>query len=211
MAETQIDIPKTAKTGWWAGLSAAELKGVYKNVYELGTLSKAHYIVELKPLDPDSVKEGGRFELISALKQDGTGWALPWLATSVDFGLLDAQADSVQAGVHQLNYITGNSSSEVQVTFLETANADVIRMVKAIKQAMFHRDGTQGLPFDYLLEMRVALFDRQNRNTRPAEFNWIVALTGGQLDFSGADRDPLQIPLTFTKMYPVMLGNTGDW
>lgn len=211
MAETEIGISKTAKAGWWAGLSAAELKGAYKSIYELGTLSKAHYIVELKPLNPDSVKEGGQFELISALKQAGTGWALPWLATSVNFGLLDAQADSIQAGAYQINYITGNSSSEVQVTFLETANADIIRMAKAIKRAMFHRDGTQGLPFDYLLEMRVALFDRRDRNTQPAEFNWIVALTGGQLDFSGADRDPLQISLTFTKMYPVMLGNTGDW
>jgi hypothetical protein len=211
MAGIDIDISKKASNAPWSGLDSKELKAAYKQVYALGTLSKAHYVVELSPVNPSPISAGGVLGSVLALQPDGLGWALPWLATSVNFGLLDAQNDSVQIGAHQQNYITGNSSSEVQVTFLETANGDIIRMVQAIKRAMFKRDGTQGLPYDYLLNMRIYLFDRNNKKTKPADFNWIVALTSSSLDLSGSDRDPLQLQLGFQKMYPMMLGNAGDW
>jgi hypothetical protein len=196
--DTVQAVGSAVKNNWWAGLSAAELKQVYKEIYDLGTLSKAHYLVEIEPINPSL-----KLNLLS--NEDGDlGWAVPWLATSFSSGLLDAQTDSVNIGHFQQNFITGNGSNEVQVTFLETASADVLNTVADLKSAMFHEDGTQGLPYEYLLNMTVKLFQRNDRKSWPVVFSWVVALSAAQLDLESSDRDPLTVPLTFVKMYPMM-------
>jgi len=56
MAETQrlskITIKASDSAGYWAGMTAQNLKNLYRQLYSLGTLSQAHYIVELNPYDP---------------------------------------------------------------------------------------------------------------------------------------------------------------
>lgn len=193
--------------GWWAGKTAAELQQIYRQLYSLGTLSQAHYVVELEPYDPAGplskiplfnkvpVRAGG-FDL--------TGAVLPWLATSCSMSLIDAQSDSIQAGHFQQNFITGNGSSEVTVTFLETENAHILKGFNRIKAIMFNKDGTQGLPAQYMMMLRISLFKRYNRDSRPFIREWLVALQAASVELAAQNKDALEVPITFVKMYPIL-------
>jgi len=195
------------KHGWWAGKTAAELQQIYKQLYSLGTLSQAHYIVELEPYDPAGPLSKiplfnkvpvrlGRFDL--------TGAVLPWLATSCSISLIDAQSDSIQAGHHQQNFITGNGSNDVTITFLETEDARILRGFNAVRAVMFNKDGTQGLPAQYMMKLKISLFKRYNREARPFTKEWLVALQAASVDLAAQNKDALEVPLTFLKMYPML-------
>lgn len=193
--------------GWWAGKTAAELQQIYKQLYSLGTLSQAHYIVELEPYDPNGpLSEIPLFNKVPVKLEgfDLTGVLLPWLATSCSISLIDAQSDSIQAGHHQQNFITGNGSNDVTITFLETEDARILRGFNAVRAVMFNKDGTQGLPAQYMMKLKISLFKRYNREARPFTKKWLVALQAASVDLAAQNKDALEVPLTFLKMYPML-------
>ena len=197
------------KGNYWSGLSSADLRLIWSDLNRIGTLSKAHYIVELSPYSANSpLKEIPIFQT----SKEGTSrfnivGYLPWLAQSVDVSIIDAQSDSINAGHFQQNYMTGNQQSEVSITFLETKNCHISRSAQAIKKIMFKPDGTQGLPAEYLMWLEVSLFRRNDREDVPFVNRCLVALQSAKLDLAADDRGILTVPLTFTKMYPMMWGD----
>lgn len=211
MAETQrlskITIKASDSAGYWAGMTAQNLKNLYRQLYSLGTLSQAHYIVELNPYDPTGpLSKVELFDRVPLRRDDHdlVGVLLPWLATSCSLSVLDAQSDSVQAGHYQQNFITGNSSNEVQVTFLETKGAAILNAARQIKEIMFAPDGTQGLPAEYMMRLKISLFPRNNRSNPVFSEEWLVALQAASVDLAAQNKDALEVPLTFLKMYPML-------
>lgn len=198
---------RISKPGYWAGMPAQDLKSIYRQLYGLGTLSKAHYIVELEPYDSTGpLSEILLFDKVP-LRTDSynlTGVLLPWLATECSLSVLDAQSDSVQAGHYQQNFITGNNSSEVQVTFLETKGAAILNAAQEIKAVMFASDGTQGLPAEYMMRLKISLFPRDDRSGEVFSEEWLVALQAASVDLAAQNKDALEVPLTFLKMYPML-------
>lgn len=182
--------------GYWAGLSAGEFKSIYQGLRELSTLSSANYMVELAPYQPDS-----KIAIIDWF--DNFSW-LPWLATSCSLPLMEAQVDNVQAGHYQHNYITGNSVSDIQLTFLETRDGHILNTAQQIKDLMFSEDGTQGLPYDYMMWMTISLYERGNRKSKPYVERILVALQTASLDLAATNPNPIEVPLGFTRMYPML-------
>lgn len=184
------------KLGYWAGMSAGEFKVIYRGLHELGTLSSANYIVELEPYKPDS-------EIAKIDWFDNFSW-LPWLATSCGLPLMEAQVDSVQTGHYQQNYVTGNASGDIQLTFLETKEGDILNTARQIKEIMFKEDGTQGLPYDYMLWLTVSLYPRDCRLVRPFSERILVALQAASVDLAATNPNPIEVPLSFTRMFPML-------
>lgn len=189
-------IVNTKKTGWWAGLPAGEFKSIYQGLRELSTLSSANYIVELAPYKPDSLV--AKINLF-----DNFSW-LPWLATSCSLPLMEAQVENVQAGHYQQNFINGNAVGDIQLTFLETKEGDILNAAQQIKEIMFHEDGTQGLPYDYMLWMTISLYLREDRSAQPYSERILVALQTASLDLAATNPNPIEVPLGFTRMYPML-------
>jgi hypothetical protein len=206
---TTPSVGETTTTGgrWWGGLTAMELRSIYKSVHALGTLSKAHYIVDLEPFDPNGpLKNVALFHQLPTQAYYDFAKVLPWLATETEFSVLDAQNDSVQIGHFQQNFITGNSGNTVNVTFLDTEDGNILASAQAIKNIMFRGDGTQGLPAEYLMWLTISLVRRDDRDHVAVSNRRLVALQATSVDLAGQDRDPLVVPLTFIKMYPMIKG-----
>ena len=51
---TNSFIEKKYHRGQWSGMTAAELSVIAQELYKIGTLSSAQYIVTLEPLNKDS-------------------------------------------------------------------------------------------------------------------------------------------------------------
>lgn len=185
----------------WGGLTAAQAHTLYKELYALGTLSSAHFGVELEPLFAD----GAIGKSASLIDWFNPSIHLPWLAQSVDAHILDAQSDSVNVGHYQLNHLSGNGSGELQVAFLETRRAQILKSTQIIKNLMFNANGTQNPPKDYLMRLKVYAFDRQDRENHVFEQQHIVALTDAAASFEvGNSGTPALVQVTFTKMFPML-------
>ena len=188
--------------GYWSGMTAAELAVIATDLYATGTLSSAQYIVALEPLNHDSIV--GSLELF----EDDMQKKLPFLATSTTMSVLDAQTDSVQAGHYQLNHITSNSTGDVTINFMETKGGHVLKFAKDLKEIMFNNNGTQELPYEYLMRLTIGLFPRHNRDSTAVAINtsqtYCVALQAASVELAAQNKDPLEVPLTFIKMFPML-------
>ena len=191
-------IEKEYHRGQWSGMTAAELSVIAQELYKIGTLSSAQYIVTLEPLNKDS--EISYFEMFSEKKQN----IFPFLASSCSLSILDAQTDSIQAGHYQLNHITSNSTGDVTITFLETKTGDILRFAQQLKAAMFNRNGTQSTPYQYLMKLNISLFPRHTRTVQYINQPFVVALQAASVELAAQNKDPLEVPLTFIKMFPML-------
>ena len=191
-----IKVTAVGNGGYWAGMSAGDFKSIYRGLHAVGTLLSANYIVELAPYQPDSL-------VASTSLFDEFNW-LPWLATSCSLPLMEAQVENVQAGHFQQNYITGNAVGDIQLTFLETMEGDILNSAQQIKKIMFSEDGTQGLPYDYMMWLKISLFPRHNRGIIPYSERILVALQTASLDLAATNPNPIEVPLGFTRMYPML-------
>lgn len=196
---------ETTDGGWWAGLQSSELRQVYKNIHALGTLSTAHFMIELTPYDPNGPLSKVPLLHHLPVQKEHAFWAmLPWLATETSLSVLNATTDSVQVGHFQQNIMTGTESGEIAISFLETKQAHILKSAQIIKKIMFHADGTQGLPAEYMMWLRVVLFDRSNRTRTPFGQTYLVALQAASVDLAASSVAPMIVPLTFVKMYPML-------
>lgn len=210
------------QSGPWGGLCAADALNLYKELYALGTLSSVHFGVEIKPWDENGLINSQEINLYKVENLTKIGWdpeaqesgaiplfddkyKLPWLAHNCDTSNLDAQFDSINVGHHQMNFLTGNASGEISVTFIETKNGAILNSAKAIKEIMFPRDGTQALPKDYLMVMTIYIYDRFNSNTRIFEQKRLVALQADSIPLDASNvNGVMMVPLTFMKMFPML-------
>lgn len=186
---------QATEDGYWAGTSARKMASIAQELYGLGTLCKANYIVTLEPYHQDSqIAELDIFDFDN----------LTWLATSCSMSLMNAQTGQIQVGHHQINHVESHSSSEMDITFIETKDARIAQFVQAVKKIMFNSDGTQNVPYHYLMRLSIGLFPRDTRSEVVSE-SYIVALQASSVELSASESSSIvEIPLTFTKMFPMM-------
>lgn len=223
-------------TGGWSGMPIEKALTYYNQIYATGILSSIHYGVTLEPFDQSGAianatvklfdtydlvnQEAGHFsafmkgldgfspeELNDPIPLFDENYNLPWLASSIDLSILDAQTDSVNIGHFQLNHITGNSSGEISIPFIETRNAAILNSAKAIKKIMFAKDGTQALPKDYLMVMKIYIYDRHSFSTRVFEIDHLVALQTASIPLDASNKNGAGVvTLNFVKMFPMLIG-----
>lgn len=180
----------------WFGRTSAQARSHFYDIYNLGTLNAAQFGVVLKPFNGAFANSKSKIPIFNE--------KICLLAQSVDVSIFDAQNDSMNVGNHQLNYITGNATNEISITFLETKNADVFKSADKIKAMMFNKDGTQWLPKDYLMELTVFAFSRNDVKHRPLQKGFVVALQGGSVPFDVSNRNGVvMVQLNFIKMFPM--------
>lgn len=232
-----LNISKGRNTsGVWTGMPIDEALTQYQKIYSWGTLSSLHYGVWLEPFDEEGKIAKESIELIdsydltnheagnfNAFEKGEKGFLagtkiesiplmdntkLPWLCQSLDLSVLDAQTDSVQIGAFQLNHITGNSSGEISIPFIETRNASILNSALAIKAIMFpdgEDGGTQALPNDYLMRMTIYIYDKHSFSTRVFEIQHLVALQTGSIPLDATNKNGVGIvTLNFIKMFPML-------
>jgi len=227
-----LNISKGRNTsGVWTGMPIDEALRQYQKIYSWGTLSSLHYGVWLEPFDEDGKIAKESIELIdsydlthheagnfNAFEKGEKGFLagtkiesiplmdntkLPWLCQSLDLSVLDAQTDSVQIGAFQLNHITGNSSGEISIPFIETRNASILNSALAITDG--EDGGTQALPNDYLMRMTIYIYDKHSISTRVFEVQHLVALQTGSIPLDATNRNGVGIvTLNFIKMFPML-------
>jgi hypothetical protein len=189
---------RSSQPGWWGGRSAQDALAKYKALKAHGVLKKAHYLVEFEPFSSQLGAGLHKLPLFAV-------GSLAWLASSTSLSLIDVETDSVKVGHYQHNYVTGQSTSEFEITMIETEDGDISNSLKAIKALMFFPDGTQGLPASYMFYIRISLFKPFDESSQPVARSYLVSLQSANIDLEAASSDVVEIPITLTKMYPFEL------
>lgn len=144
-------------------------------------------------------------DFFTALPLVSDDFVLPWLAQTIDLSVMDAQSESVKTGSFQLNFITGNASNEISIPFIETRNGAILNSALEIKKIMFPDDGTQALPKDYLMYLKIFVYDKHIRSVRIIEVQHLVALQASNLPLEATNINGVSIvTLNFLKMFPML-------
>lgn len=215
--------------GVWSGVSVEEARKQYENLYNTGIFIPTHFGVKFAPYDPDGALAEEEINLyspyelgmllysdfdITPQKQlgkipllDPDFTTVPFLCSSVDVPIIEANSDSANIGHYQLNYLTGNATEEITFNMIETRNGAMANSAKAIKEIMFKKDGTQAVPKDYLIVATVYAYDRHARSLDIFEVNYLLALKTTTLALDVENRAGSVVPLTFLKMFPNITAN----
>lgn len=184
---------------YWAGMSADELATIAKKLYEHGSLLSAQYMVKLEALNADS--KVGKLSRLQRLPQE-----FMFLAKSCNIPLIEAQSEQINTASYVLNHFNSDAStgSEIQITFLETEYSLIHDLIKDIKNITFPKDGTQNTPYEYLLRLTIGIFARHGRITVPISHSFVVALQSANIDLAADNFNPVEIPVTFSRMFSMM-------
>ena len=185
-----------ASSGWWAGRSSADALVLYKTLKDYGVLKKAHYIVQFVVFS----NEYSQIANAPIFMAENEG--LSYLATSTSLPLIDAETESTKAGHFQHNSVSGQSASDFQITMIETENGDIANSIQMIKDAMFKPDGTQGLPAEYMFYVTIFVFRPYDIANRPIKRKYLVSLQSASIELDASSSSPIEIPMTFTRMFP---------
>lgn len=184
---------------YWAGMSADELTTIAKKLYEHGSLLSAQYIVNLEPLHEDS-------KVAKTLSMEFLPSEFMFLAKSCNIPLIEAQSEQINAASYVLNHFNADTStgSEIQITFLETRMGQVSDLINDIKSVMFVEDGSQNPPYEYLLRLTISVFSSHSRQYRPISKSMVVALQSANIELAADNFSPVEIPVTFSRMFSMM-------
>jgi hypothetical protein len=211
-------IPANAKRinvkKYWFGETREDAMSEYRAVVSHGFTLKCNYAVSLTPYKDNGIlvnnfkkiPEGKSKPQPSIINLNGLGSAdIPiWLlATDVDMNMLTADIESIKVGNSQLNRLAGATNSDVQITFLETSHVDVLSGLQIIQSSQFNDNGTQNLPAEYAMWLKVDMFDRYDRTKIAWSRQLLVCLqTIANLGLTSSEHTPLTIQATFMQLNP---------
>ncbi|MCC3344508.1 hypothetical protein [Psychrobacter sanguinis] len=130
--------------------------------------------------------------------------SLCYLATDASISLGSAESDSYQAGSYQVNHLTQKTSSEFDITFIETARGDISRSYRACQNLAFNQDGTVNETMKYAFKITISLLDPKKPRNVAVEGSWLVGVKAASIEVSATSRSELvQVPVTFEKLRPL--------
>lgn len=189
--------PKLTGVPTHFGLTAAEAMRVYRTLYSYGSLLACSYGVFLEDI----------FGIGRGIKWFEPPFLLSWLASDVELSLGSMETDSYKAGSYQMNYVTEQTASEMQVTFIETKNADIIKSYEACKKLATPKDGTVNEPAKYAFKLTIMLFnERRNLKNPVHKKSFIVGVKEASVSLQSSGRDEIvKVQVTFSKLAPYAL------
>lgn len=130
--------------------------------------------------------------------------SLCYLATDASLSLGSHESDSFFAGSVQANHLTQQTSSEVDITFIETVRGDITKSYRACKRLAFNNDGTVNETKKYAFKLTISLLDPRNPRKVALEGSWLVGVKSASIEVSASSRSELvTVPVTFEKLRPL--------
>lgn len=129
---------------------------------------------------------------------------LAWRAMDCTLPIINAEVDSVKVGHYQYQYLTGNQRPEINITFLETAQGDILNSAIEMSELMFPSNGTLIEPSKYAFWLEVILFPKENRGFERVFQKYLCQLQTANAELAARETTALEVPLTFTQLPPYL-------
>ena len=198
-----------AKDRLWGGLTAAEAEKHLNQLVNQGHLHKCHYVVSMVLYAEDSPlrKVWPSFLHARSFDDDRLYWHL---VTQTNLPIMQTDTDSVKAGSFAVNRITGQQSSEIQMTFLVDGTGLVLKAFQDAKKVKFLPNGLQRPPAQTAIRLRIALFGARKGRLVPenlyvAEEYLVEVQAVEPLSLAGNDGSPVEVQVTFMQLDPFMI------
>ncbi|MCO8088248.1 hypothetical protein [Acinetobacter indicus] len=175
----------------WFGYSAAEFQQQFSEIYGLGQLLNANYYVEFEPYEGNATAHLPLFV-------DGLSG---FLVSQTNLPILQAEYDAVKVGTMQVNSLNGVSEPELQLNFIETADARIMNSILDWRDLMISPDGTQVEPSKYAMYITIGVFSRDfGLQYKPFSRRFLVGpTTSSKDDLAGTGvSEVAEIPVTFS-------------
>ena len=172
-----------------------ELKMLYGEMRAHEALLQCMYIVKIE----DIFNNGPKIPWF-------TDKSLTYLVTDADLSLGSADSETFYAGAFQAGYLTQKTADDMDMTFIETINADISNSYRACHKLAFSDDGTMNEPKKYAFKLSVGLINHKKPNSKPViNRSWLVGVKSARLEVSSTGRSEIvKIPITFQKLRPLM-------
>lgn len=200
--EVRQEVAKKLSTPWFGG-DAKDAYARYRNLYDLGAILQCQYAVHV--YDIFNIQD--RADVV--IPWFAGSFPMSWLATEVDLSLGSLETESYHAGAYQAAYVTGQTSSSIDVTFIETRNMDISKSYQACKNLATPKDGTVNEPKKYAFRLTLNVFGNNPRNYQGNEvlpifeIDHIVCVKEANISLSSSGRSEIiKINVVFEKLVP---------
>lgn len=140
------------------------------------------------------------------------GGGIPWfddkkvwyLATDTNLSFGTGNSESFKAGSLPFSYLSDQEEDEIDITFIETKNADIFTSFRACKALAYNKDGTVNEQVKYTFKLSISVIDHA-KPTAPPKLtrSWLVAAKSGTAGLSASARSEFLKPdITFQKIAP---------
>lgn len=182
---------------YWAGHNAADIQQLYRDLYNLGDLVKAHYFVEFKPHNNNDTR------LFPLFEDNLSGF----LVTETNLPIFQADYEQNKVGPLFFNTLNGIQIPDLQMSMIETKDARIMLSMQQWRELMVNDDGSLNPPASYAMEITIGMFSRQfGLEYKPYQNTYLVGpLLGGIDDLAARSYESSTIPLSFTNLRPYFL------
>ena len=174
------------------------MREAYNNLYSYGAIKQCHYAVFANDIFGIQQRAG------VVIPWFAQAFPMSWLATEVDYSIGSAESESFQAGSHQFNYLTQQSSDTIDVTFIETNGGHIAKSAKLCKDIAMPSDGTVKEPYHYTFALFVMVFGGTRDLRNPTlKASYLAAVKEGSISLSSTGRSEIaKTQVTFQKIRP---------
>lgn len=189
-----IEVNASPDKRFWGGLSAAEANQVLLELYEIGDIVKAHYVVTFAPYNGNATKSLPIFE----------DTLTPFLVTETNLPVVSAAYNEVQVGGFFYRSLQSMIEPDLQMTLIETRSARILTSMLLWRELAENSDGTFNPPASYALECTIGLFTREGgRANTSFERKFLVGPNLAAIDdLAAREFSSAEIPLTLTPLRP---------
>lgn len=189
-----IQVHASPDKRFWGGLSAAEANQVLIELYNIGDIVKAHYVVNFAPYKGNETKSLPLFE----------DTLTTYLVTETNLPVISATYNEVQVGGFFYRSMQSIIEPDLQMTLLETKDARILNSMRLWRELADNGDGTFNPPASYALEVSIGLFTRDGgRLNTSFERKFLVGPNLAAIDdLAGREFSSAEVPITMTPLRP---------
>lgn len=173
----------------WGGVTGEEYFELFKASASTTKSWKNLFWVDIEELTPSKAAPAGVGKL----------WNM--LATDVSFAPVTMPGDMTAVGSANIDHLNGAERVEIRLTTMDTADGAIKRWFLAKADQAAHRDGTFGLPVEYLVMLRLTHMAPTNEGSDAKRFRHAYLVRPSNMDTELSRRDPgmEELQLAFTQ------------
>lgn len=173
----------------FGGLSSADFYDLWRSSAMIAHAYKNLFYVAIEERRPSIGSPGG------------VPSTLNLLAVDVSFAPYTAPGDQVNIGSANIDNLSQAERVEMRITTFDDDRGSIKRWVHGKFDQVTHRDGTFGLPDDYLVTIRVTHMAPTNAGSDDARFRQVFLMRPANIEHEMSRRDPAleELQLSFVQ------------
>ncbi len=185
----QVANPRNTRTPLLGGITLDQAARMHAEMRSVDRAKKNLFVIEVSDLSTsnNSLPEGDGF------------YSFNFFAVEVNYAPLTISGEKRRVGGVMLDGLTGNEPVEMRITTFDDTEGTLKRWFSSKAESIAHKDGTVGVPADYLVKIVVSHAFVAGAEGKPFREEFLMRAVNIEHDLSRRDDAMAELQMTFTE------------